>query len=190
MKHLLSIISASFFLLRVAAQSSPSKEKVHFSSINTLGIMAGGSGEGMAMQTINGVRYKNWNFGIGTGIDWYGIRSIPLIADVRRSFTNKKYKPFVYTNAGANFPWATGDNYSIGFGSIETNYKPAFCGEFGLGYKVSFKNQTAFVMSAGFSYKEIRVEQISSTGIPGFGKTTSSFEYYYRRIAVRMGVNF
>ena len=190
MKHLLSIISASFFLLHVAAQSSPSKEKVHFSSINTLGIMAGGSGEGMAMQTINGVRYKNWNFGIGTGIDWYGIRSIPLIADVRRSFTNKKYKPFVYTNAGANFPWATGDNYSIGFGSIETSYKPAFCGEFGLGYKVSFKNQTAFVMSAGFSYKEIRVEQISSTGIPGFGKTTSSFEYYYRRIAVRMGVNF
>ncbi len=153
--------------------------------------MAGGTGEGMAMQTTNGVRYKSWNFGIGTGIDWYGVRSIPLIADVRRCFTNKKYKPFVYTNAGVNFPWESGGTQFTGsLFETQTNYEPAFCGEFGVGYKVSFKNQTAFVMSAGFSYKEIRVEQTSSTGIPGFGKTTNFYEYYYRRIAVRMGINF
>ncbi|MES2774454.1 MAG: hypothetical protein V4722_09730 [Bacteroidota bacterium] len=192
MKHLLSIVAASFFFLHAAAQSSSAqKEKVHFSSNNNLGILVGGGGEGATVQTINGVRYKSWNFGIGTGIDWYGVRSIPLVADVRRSFTNKKFKPFVYGNGGINFPWATGDSYSIGFSSIETAYKNAFYGEFGLGYKVSLKNQTAITMSAGFSYKEIKVEQTNTNiGIPGFSKTYSSYEYYYRRIAIRMGFSF
>ncbi len=191
MKHIFSIITASFFFLHAAGQSSAPKEKMHFSSTNTLGLLVGGSGEGAAVQTINGVRYKSWNFGIGTGIDWYGIRSIPLVADVRRSFTNKKYKPFVYGNAGINFPWESGYGYSVGFSSIETSYKNAFCGELGLGYKVSLKNQTAITMSAGFSYKEIKVQETNIvSGIPGFSKSTSLYEYYYRRIAIRMGFSF
>jgi len=195
MKQLISILAASCFLLNAVAQSSAQKEKIHFSSTNTIGLLVGGSGEGAAVQSINGIRYKNWNFGIGTGIDWYGVRSIPLVADVRKAFTNKKYKPFVYANGGINFAWDNGYGYgySIGFGSTYTDikYDNAFCGEFGAGYKVSFKNQTAFVMSAGFSYKEIKVLQTNTnTGIPGFAKSTSSSEYYYRRIALRVGFCF
>ncbi|MEO7309866.1 MAG: hypothetical protein ABIX01_05690 [Chitinophagaceae bacterium] len=185
MKKVFWILIEIFFVLQVRAQ-----EKVQFSSINLIGILAGGSGQGAAVQTTNGICYKHWNAGIGTGIDWYGVRSIPLVADIRRSFTNKKCKPFVYGNAGVNFPWENGYGYNVGFSSVETTYKNGFCGEMGLGYKVSLKNHAAIVVSAGFSYKEIKGEQISSSGIPGFEKTTSLYDYYYRRIAIRMGFSF
>ena len=192
MKHLFLIIAASFFFLQASGQLSSKKEKIHFSSINSLGLLVGSSGQGAAVQTTNGIGYKSWNFGIGTGIDWYGVRSIPLVADVRHSFTNNKNKPFVYANGGINFPWQDGYGYSIGFSTVEVKYKNAFCGEMGLGYKVALKNQTAVVLSAGFSYKEIKVEQTDSNNgfIPGTGKTTSSYEYYYRRIAIRIGFCF
>ena len=193
MKHILSIISAALLLtLHSAAQSPAPKEKIHFTSNSSLAILVGGSGEGANVQTINGIRYKKWSTGIGIGIDWYGIRSIPLVLDVRRFFTDKKNTGFVYGNAGINFAWD--DGYYNGYtnGAVEVRYKKAFCGEAGIGYRMQLKNKSALVFSTGFSYKEMGVTQINYQGgvVPGYTKTTSSYEYYYRRIAVRVGLNF
>jgi hypothetical protein len=170
-------------------------KKIQFKSINTMGLLVGSSGENFSVQTINGIAYKSWSVGIATGIDWYGTRSIPLLLDVRKSFTNNKNKPFVYANGGTSFAWIYDSNlnpYYTGIIAYYDNekYKTSFTGEFGTGYTMPLKNKAAFVLSVGFSYKALSKYQTGAANFMGVIKTYNSTDYYYRRLALRLGLMF
>lgn len=170
------------------SQTAGGKAKLQFSSINTIGFSTGTSGETANLQTINGLRYKSWNVGIGTGIDWCGVKSVPLIADVRKTFSANKHKPFAYANAGVDFAWPKEtDAYKYS----NTNYKNGFTAETGVGYNIQLKNQTALVLSAGFGYKHQTYEQSYDYFIaiwPSPQNNQVTYDYYYRRIIIRAGI--
>ena len=171
-----------------SAQSPLYKKKLVFSSINSIGLLSGSSGDNFTVQTINGVRCNQWNIGVGTGLDWYGIRTIPLVADVRRYFTKNKNQPFLYANGGISFVWAKTLPETLYY-TNKVDYKRSFCGEVGLGYKVALKNATSLALSAGYSYKKISFDQYYYAGIRGT-ELKETYSYNYRRIALRIGLQF
>ncbi len=119
----------------LSAQQKTPPSQWQFHSINSVGLLEGETGSAFQLQTINGAQYKSWFTGVGLGLDFYRIRSIPLFADIRKEFGKENNKLFVYADFGINFSWATdqqktsyvqGDKFSNGFYN-----------DLGLGYKVS-----------------------------------------------------
>lgn len=58
------------FLLTMAVEIN-AQQKPRFSTQNSVGLLFGGSDNAPQVQTVNGIAYRNWFAGIGTGIDWY-----------------------------------------------------------------------------------------------------------------------
>jgi hypothetical protein len=44
---------------------------------------------------------------VGTGIDYYQFRSIPLVLDIRKKILAKENTPFAYAAAGRHITWQT-----------------------------------------------------------------------------------
>lgn len=187
--HFILFVFISFY--------SFSQQKVNpvFTSINSVGTLWGGSSQNVfAMQTINGFSYKQWNVGLGVSFDSYGSQSTPIFIDIRRNiFKNKNL--FFYTDAGVNLPWRTTNFPKKHAWNNEDAFKlnTTFYGEFGIGLKKLVANKTFFIASIGYSYKHFSyVEQnVQTWGIGGItGKSDFNYDFYYKRIALRLGVQF
>jgi hypothetical protein len=91
------------------------QKKVNFSSQNYAGLLEGEHGSSLQLQTINGLKFSNWFVGLGTGIDWYYRRSIPVFTSVNMDFLKKEKRSFYLSgNVGINFPWQMNDYYTSG----------------------------------------------------------------------------
>ena len=67
------------------------------------GLLTGSKGASTYIFTTQGIQYKHYSFGVGSGIDFYGFSSVPLFVDVKRRFTNKSTQPFLEAGSGCNF---------------------------------------------------------------------------------------
>lgn len=173
------------------AQDTIHKGKLQYFGLHQASLLAGSSSEKMSVLTTNGIRNGNWYGGISTGIDWYGIRSIPLLASIHKAFSQGRHQPFIYGNAGIEFPWMEDYELVSRFGMINSyNYKTGFSSEGGIGYFINLKNKTALSLSAGFSYKQMNVQEtVNQVGVEPFLNTNIyDYKIYYRRIAIRIGV--
>lgn len=172
----------------VAAQELPSHVSHHFTSINQAGLLTGSAGQAANIQTINGLTWSKWFAGVGTGIDYYGTRSIPLFVDLRRNFNTKAKGVFVYADGGINFPWIS-DGQKMTRGYTATSSAGVYL-EGGAGLKFRMKSNNAFLLSAGFSYKEVKdkTELMSIWIWPTPDKTYETYKYHYRRIVVKLAL--
>ena len=181
-------------MMAINGYSQAQKMKPVFTSINTIGSVWGSSQNVVVFQTINGVAYKNWNVGLGLAFDGYGSQSTPIFVDVRRCVA-KNSNVFVYADAGINIPWRTTNFPKTYSWNNEDAFKlnTTFYAEAGLGLKKQIANKTFFVASLGYSYKHFSyIEQNAySWGIGGSdGKTDYAYDYYYKRLALRLGIQF
>jgi len=112
--------------LMIIAQS-----KFKFENNNLVGLLSGNSKNALQLQTINGIRYKTFFVGAGIGIDNYYFKTVPLFADVRKNIFEKKETPFVYVDAGTNFPWKKDESTAW----QQTTYHPGSYYDIGVGYK-------------------------------------------------------
>lgn len=183
------------------AQQSAHDKAMSFHSINSIGLLKDGASGAAQLQTINGIRYKSWFAGIGLGLDYYRYRSIPLFADIRKTFGKKDNKPFVYTDAGVNFYWQR-DNDDKAF-QLDDRFKNGFYAEAGLGYSIKLTEKLHLQFSGGFSYKElaeqgrsliyytdipINVDPYIYTNPPG--GNLSTVKYRFRRLVLKAGIAF
>jgi hypothetical protein len=146
----LSCLSFVFCL----GQKQKKDSRFHFQSINQVGLLNGEKGSALQFQTINGVSRKDWFGGIGIGMDYYHFRSIPVFADLRKTFGRSKNKPFVYADGGISFTWATDkQKYSQDPGDHLSNglYLDA-----GAGYQIHISRHNALLLSLGYSYKNVK----------------------------------
>ncbi len=123
-----------------------------FQSMVNVGLLEGETGSAFQLQTINGARYKSWFAGVGLGLDYYRIRTIPLFIDLRKEFGEKRDKLFIYADGGINFNWAT-DVQKSGYLPNE-QFHNGFYSDLGLGYKTLVGNKSALIISLGYSYKK------------------------------------
>ena len=190
-------ISSFIFVCCIICLNAAGQQKtnrVKFSSINTVGVTHGSNGHSFAFQTTNGIKYSNWNLGLNTGLDFYQLRSIDVMADVRYQFCNKKIRPFIYGAAGTPFTIVkTGYDKADG---AHPDYKRTLCAEAGIGCNIMLNKKQAFTFSTGFAYKHIAYTQylgVTNTFPnvdPWVYVKPDRFDYYFRRIAVRAGFSF
>lgn len=111
---------------------------------------------GVIGEVAGGIRRKNWEWGIATGVDNGGTTTAPVLADIRWMFLQGKTTLSLFSQEGWNF---------ITHGSTEKRpftlqYQeryltgPYWMG--GLSWGVPVKRAGCFLVSAGCSFKQFR----------------------------------
>jgi hypothetical protein len=188
------ILSMAFLLpLTGGAQEAPPATKPIFQTIVQAGVLEGQRGSAFQLQVVNGFRFGRTAAGIGVGLDYYALRSIPLFLDLRTRLLQKEASPFLYGNIGTHFPWASdGEQDWIWGWPSKVTREGGLYYELGLGYEVPLKKY-GLLFSAGYSYKAFREEQEGSGFCPGPGPCPTqkqTFSYQLRRVSIRAGFRF
>jgi hypothetical protein len=149
------------------------------------------------MQTINGIKYKTWFAGLGASLDNYGYRSIPAFVDVRKTFGNKTWQPFIYADAGINFPIYSSALPRKQWGNDAYKFYNTFYGETGIGLSKSINTTTKFILTIGYSFKHFSYLQYNYSPFMypilignSYPFYTSQYDFYYRRLSIKMGLQF
>ena len=173
-------------LVHFNANSQAKSSRVSFSSISKVGLAVGEADNALAVSCINGVQKGNWFAGIGTGIDFYKKRSVPLFLSVQKEFSTTSRRPFVYADGGVSFRWLKSDDFM----KTNSTSSPGLYYECGLGWKIRFKNNTALLFSAGYSYKQVKekANYYWYTTDPLYADTYEQYNYKYRRVMIRFGL--
>ena len=185
-----SITAAALLLL---SNGTLAQKKFSFSSQTYVGIVSGEDYTELQIQAINGVKINKWFGGIGTGIDWYYLRSVPLFASVNRDIFQKGKKTFLLTaDAGINFPWKDERYYWIDYVS-DSKQSPGLYWAGGISYKFGVgKSDNAVLLNFGYSYKQAKetVTNIYPCFSPPCTPNVESFNYKLKRLSVRIGWAF
>ncbi len=179
------------FTLGSAAQEPVKKIRVQ--SISSLGVLNGGKGTAMALQSIVGVNYHRGFVGVGLGIDYYRYRSIPLFADLRYEFGKGSRNLFVYGDVGYNYDWLVKEDRNPFQTFIPTErFSGGVYYDAGVGVKFGFKTSDALILSAGYSQKQLKSE--TGSGVcPVVGPCYDGIEtyrYYLSRLMFKLGWRF
>jgi len=188
------IITICLLTIAGAVHAQQKRTLLKFSSINSLGLLNGQAQSAFTLQTINGVKYKTWFAGLGVSIDPYGYRSIPVFADIRKTFGNKAWQPFLYADAGVGLPIKTDyfsdKNWWPG-SIIHYNLQKPFYGEWGIGINRAINKSANFIFAIGYSYKNFSYTETQSMGdFPILNPISNKYDFYYKRVAVKMGLQF
>lgn len=189
----ISIVSLFLlFAINTFAQKSTPPNWNYFGLFGA-GLLEGSSPDATTVFTTQGIRKGNWYTGVSSGVDFYGIRSIPVMASLYKTFGKHRSQPLVYGSIGKHFanekaPLNNGWN-ALG----KSSYSGGFAGELGIGYSLSSPAKHGGIMvSVGYSYKVMKWN--ASYPEPAYdyrGRyNTLSFEntYHYERIAFRVGI--
>lgn len=172
-------------LVSISAQAQTSKPK--FTSSIIAGLVDGQSGPAASLQTINGIKHQGWSAGVGVGLDYYHVRSVPVFLDIRKNILDKEKTPFIYVGGGYNFPWLTGEQKVYNYGES----KGGVYYDAGIGYAMPVLKKSSLFFTAGYSVKQLTISsgmpvELYSSFIPPFSIT----EYSLRRISVKAGLSF
>lgn len=181
-----------FVCLLVALFTAAQKNRISFSSQTYAGLLTGESGSDPQLQTINGLSWKNWFVGAGTGIDWYYLRSVPVFLSVNRSFLQKQRRSiFLSADAGFNFPWYEKVYYD--FPPDDRGRNGGLYWASGVGYKFGVgKSDNAILLQVGYSFK--KMNETYTSVYPCFNppcpEYTEQYNYRLRRLSFRIGWGF
>ncbi len=181
-----NILVGAFMLFINTINAQKTDPAISFSSINQAGLLTGQYGEALTLQSVNGIRKDKWFAGLGAGIDFYAQRSIPLFVRVQYEFSSKPNRPFVYADAGANFRWLNQENVY----KTDYEYNPGLYYAFGIGYKLKAFTNAGFLISAGYSYKQMSetVPAYWLSAWPVQEQNMIKYNYQFRRIEIKLGL--
>lgn len=178
-----------FFGVILISFSITAQKKYRFQSQNYIGFLEGDNKSSYQFQTINGCNYGNWFVGLGTGVDGYLYRSVPLFLSVNRNFDISNRKFFLSLDGGTNFAWYNRETGNFG-NVIRSDFSPGLYWGTGVGYKAMLRNKKdAIVLSLGYSFKQLREEQETAVFCinPPCPNFIENYNYRLRRLSVRLG---
>jgi hypothetical protein len=191
MKLKILFVASSMTCLTIsvfAQQETAKKNKgIAFQSIAQAGALVGSSYGQFVIQTINGVSYQNFFAGVGVGLDFYYLRSVPVTIELREKLSNWHSSPFVYAAGGVNFPWTT-DTHS--------DFRKGGYWDFGIGYDIPANKNLSVSISLGYSIKQLSEykTEFSYQPVPVYPMGTSDkeirYDYTFRRIVLKAGLSF
>jgi hypothetical protein len=179
-----------FSCMLLACSTGYTQGKAKFSSQIAAGLLVGETNTEFQLQTINGLKWKKWFGGIGAGIDWYNVRTVPVFASVNRDIYKKGKNIFLLTgDIGVNFPWAQSYMSYLDF-SYGSDYKPGLYWASGVGYKFGVgKGDNALMMNFGYSYKQSKQEisNLYPCFNPPCTPSVETYDYRLKRLSIRLG---
>lgn len=164
------------------------KGKAGFHSIIGGGAMIGETKTKAFFQYSGGLQHKQYFTGIGVGYDAYRLNTIPVFADWRMNFGQRRVL-FIYANVGVNFAAniqkEEKTDYSKSFS------RPGLYTDGGFGFHVPLGHSQKLSFSIGHSFKQITDVHEFYYGISARQTvTTNAFRYKYSRIAIKTGWEF
>ena len=188
-KKLLTLTALCFLLSTAFAQ----KKTLPLEGTVQVGLLEGEQGGSLQFGAMGGIKLNKWTTSIGSGLDYYGVRSIPLYLNVQRNILASDKTPFLFAGAGYHFPWVpknTKDMWSSWSGSIDTDgglYYHA-----GIGYQLPALKKAALFFAASISSKHYQ-EEILQPVFCNMGPCPEYKEkvaYRFRRLSIAMGLRF
>lgn len=144
-------------MIIVSFISASAQSKLHYTASVEAGILKGSTDKKNTFLITNGVRYKSLMASIGSGIDNYFYRSIPLFLQAEKTFGNHRVQPFVRTSAGINFSHLTGEQKLSYISYDSVHFKNGFIAAASVGVSVKVFRQMRVFVSGGYSYKTTKV---------------------------------
>lgn len=174
---------------RLAPEATKRNCQCGFQGIVQGGLIEGNTGPSWHIQSVNGIYYKGWFAGLGVGIDYYMMRTVPLFIDVRRDLFKRAKTPFLYADAGIQFDWLrTKEKRSWG----DSDYGRGRYYDIGGGYKITLKKAQAISISAGYSLKTLREERVTFLQCiqPPCDPAKDYYNYNLKRLSFKIGWQF
>ena len=185
------IILCTIMLLAIQIAIN-AQQKFSFRSSNYVGLLEGETGSAFQLQTINGFQHRGWFGGIGTGLDYYRYRSIPLFFSLNKKIGNQSSGFFISMDEGLNFAWYNREKrWDNDF--ISSKFSPSLYWSPGIGYSLGLRNnKDAILISIGYSYKHLKekVERPVFCINPPCEPVIERYDYRLNRLLMRVGWQF
>jgi hypothetical protein len=157
------------------------------------GLLEGEAGSALQFGFTGGIKTKTWTTGIGAGIDYYRVRSLPLYLNMEKRLFNRIQTPFAYVNGGYHFTWRSSQNrmaWEWWPGNAET--KGGLYYAAGLGYQLPVLTKTALFFAAGYSFKQFTEERMGTVNCIMWPcpEISEKFTHRLRRLSVTTGLRF
>ena len=167
------------------------KDKKFFSSQISAGIVEGEQNTSFHVEILNGIRYRTWFGGIGTGLDYYYFRSIPVYLSGIKYLSPRNHSFFVQGDAGMNFAWDE-DPLFGGWNEIRSEFKPGLYWNGSIGFATGLDRKNSFSFGLGYSHKSLR--QVRELAVMCFNppceNTFETYKYNLERLTLRIGWQF
>lgn len=165
-------------------------EKKIFSSQISSGIVEGEQNTSFHVEILNGIRYKTWFAGIGTGLDYYYYRTIPVYLSGIKYLSPRNHSFFIQGDAGMNFVWE--DETLSTWNEVSHEYKPGLYWNGILGFVTGLDRKNAFSFGVGYSYKSLKeIKEMTVICFnPPCENTFETYQYNLKRLTLRLGWQF
>ena len=188
MKKIIVPILLLFSIVYTKAQDS-----LQFKAQQWVGHLEGENGSAFQFTTAAGVQLGSNFLGLGSGIDWYYFRSVPVYLTYQYNLPTGKKRFFVNADAGLNYYWKKKAGISGWTNTISDKFYPSTYFETGIGYRTYFKNKKdALLFHIGFGYKKLKEDQETPLVcvMAPCPTTVGHFSYKMRRLSIKMGWEF
>ena len=180
-------------LLLLISNGVSAQQKLKFHSQNYVGALGGEFDAAVQLSTINGLQRGLYFGGVGTGIDYYYFRSVPLFLSFSRYLNEKRNTPFLTLDGGTNFLWDKSTANGYNFYSNDGDFTPSLYYGAHAGYKMGVtKKSGSILMSIGYSAKKLK-EKVDTGGpcwFPPCPTSEQSIKYNFSRFIFRLGWMF
>jgi hypothetical protein len=180
-------------VLLIMINVAPAQQKIKFHSQNYIGAIGGDLDAAFQFNTINGIQRGLYFGGIGTGLDFYYIRTVPLFLSVSRYLNLNQNSPYLTLDGGTSFAWDNSTANRYNFYSNDGDFTPSLYYGAHAGYRMGINKKSGSVlMSLGYSAKKLKETVVTSSPCIWPPCPTSSQEIDYRlnRFSFRLGWMF
>ena len=184
--------------LYAVTQDTKGLKDWHASAAGTLLNGNTSTGAAVSMQ-IERVWKDRWTVGLGSGIDHYQFRTVPVFVAVKRYWMKSDHGLFFYGEGGINLPWTTEEQRYYrqggmwGWGSINqaSSFDPGIWTDLGIGYGFKGKKGHGIFVRAGQSVKTMGQRYMEQV----WNGTSSvmaerDINYLFGRLAIQAGFRF
>jgi len=184
---ILIIVNTSIF----SQSDIKSTNKVRFGFTVLTGPLDGERGTSALIEVIPAIKLKSYSFGIGTGLDYYYIRTVPVFLQIKKAFRETKNSVYVYADAGFDYPWPSISNKATQ-GNMDLFNGHRLAG--GIGYQIPLKKNLMLLLSGGYSYKQVKQNvqgwvTIYDPRVDWFDYT-QHYNYKLSRLVFTIGLSF
>jgi hypothetical protein len=192
-RFLFLIAYLMYFQSGLQAQEQATAKKIQVTG--AVSLMNGTSEVGAQLSALAGVELsKGWTAGLGSAIDYYYFRSVPVFVEVKKYFGNGPRRLFAFGATGVNLAWPTDeDQMKLSRWNIVggNDFRFGMYADIGIGYTLYNRHQRGLFTGLGYSVKtmsESHTEQIWN------GLTTDQAQrktdFTFSRVLIRIGYKF
>lgn len=156
------------------------------------GLLNGDKSVSGQVMLVGGLEKNGWGFGLGSAVDYYKVRTVPVFVEVRKNLTKKQWPVFAYFDLGYNLEAALAMQYrQPGWGS-KSRFRAGRYNEFGIGYALLNTKQKGFILGLGYSGKTITeiYDETLYRDFPPYANPTvveRKLGYAFNRIVCKLG---